>query len=55
MPDRAMERAGVRKGRPVSLDRDKVVTLHMQGIGATEIARRVGCSRSAVYKVLDAA
>ena len=47
--------AGVYKGRPVSLDHEKVVKLHKQGVGATEIARQLECSRSAVYKVLNAA
>ena len=47
--------AGVYKGRPVSLDHDKLVKLHKQGVGATEIARQMECSRSAVYKVLNAA
>lgn len=41
--------------RPVSLDHDKVVKLHKQDVGATDIARQMKCSRSAVYKVLRAA
>lgn len=49
------EAAGVYKGRPVSLDHEKVVKLREQGVGATEIARQMKCSRSAVYKVLRAA
>lgn len=44
---------GVYKGRPVSLDRDRIRRMKDQGIGATEIAKAVGCSRGAVYKALD--
>ena len=51
----AAKAAGVYKGRPVSLDHDKVAQLHKDGIGATAIARQMECSRSAVYKVLNAA
>lgn len=51
----AAKAAGIYKGRPVSLDHDKVAKLHKDGVGATEIARQMGCSRSAVYKVLNAA
>ena len=57
---RARQRAGIEaakkreayKGRPVTLDHGRIVSLHKQGIGATEIARKIGCSRGAVYKVL---
>ena len=44
---------GVYKGRPA--DNERIATifdLKRQGIGATEIARRVGVARSYVYKVL---
>jgi DNA invertase Pin-like site-specific DNA recombinase len=44
---------GVYKGRPVTLDHAKVKALHAQGIGATAIAKQMGCSRGAVYKVLN--
>lgn len=44
---------GVYKGRPVTLDHTKVRALAAQGIGATAIAKQVGCSRAAVYKVLN--
>ena len=46
---------GVYKGRPVTLDHAQVKTLHAQGIGATAIAKQMGCSRGAVYKVLNQA
>jgi DNA invertase Pin-like site-specific DNA recombinase len=44
---------GVYKGRPVSLDHKTIKTLHTQGVGATELARTMGCSRAAIYKVLN--
>lgn len=44
---------GVYKGRPVTLDHDRIRALKAEGKGATEIGRLLGCSRRAVYKVLD--
>ncbi len=44
--------AGVYKGRPAKLDRDQILQLSTQGVGATEISKTVGCSRAMVYKVL---
>ncbi|WP_147023277.1 recombinase family protein [Microvirga aerophila] len=44
---------GVYKGRPVSLDHTKIKTLYAQGMGATELAQAMRCSRSAIYKVLN--
>lgn len=46
---------GVYKGRPVTLDHDRIRTLKAEGKGATEITKLVGCSRRAVYKVLGQA
>lgn len=43
---------GVYKGRPVSLDHGQIIKLHKAGKGATELAKAMGCSRGAVYKVL---
>lgn len=43
---------GVYKGRPVTLDHQRIAALHADGLGASEIARQVGCSRGAVYKAL---
>ena len=43
---------GVYKGRPVTLDHETIKSLRASGMGATEIAWKVGCSRAAVYKVL---
>jgi DNA invertase Pin-like site-specific DNA recombinase len=46
---------GVYKGRPVTFDHAKIVALRKEGLGATEIARAVGCKRGNVYKALKAA
>jgi DNA invertase Pin-like site-specific DNA recombinase len=43
---------GVYKGRPVTLDHEKIKALHAEGVGATELARTMGCSRGAIYKAL---
>ena len=43
---------GVYKGRPITLDHAKIIDPHKKGNGATHIARTMGCSRGAVYKVL---
>jgi DNA invertase Pin-like site-specific DNA recombinase len=43
---------GVYKGRPMSLDHDKIKQLRAEGMGATAIARELGCSRGAIYKAL---
>ena len=45
---------GVYKGRPVSLDHQQIRTLRSQGLGATELAKQLGCSRGAIYKALNA-
>ncbi|EAZ0368432.1 recombinase family protein, partial [Salmonella enterica] len=36
-----------------SVDRDAVLALHRQDIGATEIARQLSIARSTVYKILE--
>jgi DNA invertase Pin-like site-specific DNA recombinase len=51
----AAKAKGVYKGRKKSIDRDAVQRLRAEGIGATEIARRLGIGRASVYKVLAAA
>jgi DNA invertase Pin-like site-specific DNA recombinase len=48
----AAKARGVYKGRPVTLDHTKIIDLRRKGSGATAIAKSVGCSRAAVYKVL---
>ena len=45
---------GVYKGRPGSLDHHQIKTLRSQGLGATAIARQLGCSRGAIYKAMSA-
>jgi DNA invertase Pin-like site-specific DNA recombinase len=50
----AAKAKGIYKGRKRSIDRDAVCKLHKEGIGATEIARRLGIGRASVYKVLAA-
>lgn len=43
---------GKYKGRPTSVDHDKIRSLKAEGMGATAIARELGCTRGAIYKVL---
>jgi DNA invertase Pin-like site-specific DNA recombinase len=50
----AAKAKGVYKGRPVILDHAKVRQMAKDGVGATAIAKAIGCSRGAVYKVLNA-
>jgi DNA invertase Pin-like site-specific DNA recombinase len=45
---------GIYKGRPVTFDRARIVSLRKEGMGATEIAKAVGCKRGNVYKALKA-
>jgi DNA invertase Pin-like site-specific DNA recombinase len=51
----AAKAKGVYTGRPVTFDHTKIVALRKEGLGATEIARAVGCKRGNVYKTLKAA
>lgn len=46
--------AGVYKGRKPSVDVATVRKLHQQGVGATEIAKRMGIGRASVYRALAA-
>jgi DNA invertase Pin-like site-specific DNA recombinase len=50
-----MNRDGDLQGRPVTFDRARIVALRKEGMGATEIAKAVGCKRGNVYKALKAA
>ena len=43
---------GVRMGRKPSIDHDRVLELHHEGMGATEISRQLKIARSSVYKIL---
>jgi DNA invertase Pin-like site-specific DNA recombinase len=51
----AAKARGVYKGRPATFDRARIVSLGKEGMGATEIAKAVGCKRGNVYKTLKAA
>ena len=50
----AAKAKGIYKGRKRTIDREAVQRLHRDGVGATEIARRLGIGRASVYKVLRA-
>jgi DNA invertase Pin-like site-specific DNA recombinase len=50
----AAKEKGLYKGRPSTFDHQRIVELRKAGMGATEIARAVGCKRGNVYKVLAA-
>ena len=43
---------GVYKGRPPSIDAAKVAARKAEGLGATEIAKRLKVGRASVYRVL---
>lgn len=43
---------GVYRGRKATLDAGEVRRLAADGVGATEIARRLGCGRASVYRLL---
>lgn len=45
---------GIYKGRPATLDHQKIIRMRQEGRGATEIAKAMSCSRGAVYKALAA-
>ena len=46
--------AGIYKGRPASVDPDRVRQLKAQGFGPAQIARKLGISRASVYRKLEA-
>jgi DNA invertase Pin-like site-specific DNA recombinase len=46
---------GIYKGRPVTFDCARIVSLRKEGMGASEIAKATGCKRGNVYKTLKAA
>lgn len=41
------------RGRPARIDAARVREMHQAGLGATEIARRMGIGRASVYRLLD--
>ena len=43
---------GVYKGRKPSINVDQVRTLHAEGVGPSEIAKRLGIGRASVYRAL---
>jgi DNA invertase Pin-like site-specific DNA recombinase len=43
---------GVYKGRKPSISREKIVALRNQGLGASEIAKRLGIGRASVYRLM---
>jgi DNA invertase Pin-like site-specific DNA recombinase len=47
--------AGVYKGRPASIDVDRIRQLKQDGKGATESAKAMGVGRASVYRLLAAA
>ena len=49
----AAKARGVYKGRPPSIEAAKVAALKAEGLGATEIAKRLGVGRASVYRVLS--
>jgi DNA invertase Pin-like site-specific DNA recombinase len=48
----AAKAKGVYKGRPASIEAADVAALKAQGLGPTEIAKRLGIGRASVYRVL---
>lgn len=44
---------GVYKGRRPKIDTAKVMALKADGLGASEIAKRLGIGRASVYRVMD--
>jgi DNA invertase Pin-like site-specific DNA recombinase len=46
---------GVYKGRPAKIKAEYVAALKAEGLGATEIAARLGIGRASVYRVLEGA
>jgi DNA invertase Pin-like site-specific DNA recombinase len=47
--------AGVYKGRPASIDAERVRTLKAQGMGASDIAKALKIGRASVYRALEEA
>jgi DNA invertase Pin-like site-specific DNA recombinase len=48
----AAKAKGIYEGRPVTFDRARIVSLRNEEMGATEIAKVVGCKRGNVHKTL---
>ena len=52
--DAAKLKGNVYKGRPATISLDAVRELRQQGLGATEIAKRLRIGRASVYRALAA-
>jgi DNA invertase Pin-like site-specific DNA recombinase len=50
----AAKARGVYKGRPATIKAEEIAKLKAEGLGATEIAKRLGVGRASVYRVLAA-
>jgi DNA invertase Pin-like site-specific DNA recombinase len=50
----AAKERGVYKGRPQSIDAQAIAKLKAEGLGATEIAKRLKIGRASVYRVASA-
>jgi DNA invertase Pin-like site-specific DNA recombinase len=50
----AAKSKGVYKGRPATIKPEAVAALKAEGLGATEIAKRLGIGRASVYRVAGA-
>ena len=46
---------GVYKGRKASIDAEQIRALKSEGLGASEIAKRLNIARASVYRIMDAA
>lgn len=44
--------AGIKFGRKRTVDRQQLLRMHEDGVGATEIARELKIGRATVYKIL---
>jgi DNA invertase Pin-like site-specific DNA recombinase len=47
----AAKKAGVYKGRPPKIEAEKIAKLKAEGLGASEIAKRLKIGRASVYRV----
>ena len=46
-----VKKDGVYRGRPATIDPKAVTDLKAEGLGATEIARKLNISRSSIYRL----
>jgi DNA invertase Pin-like site-specific DNA recombinase len=47
----AAKAKGVYRGRPAKIEAAAIAALKAEGLGATEIAKRLGIGRASVYRV----